>query len=859
MKSDLATENRHRLSPRPSKATGTPIIPLRKWVRRSFLSVSLLPSIVLILVFVTVYVVANTWSRQESVRFISDNANGSLSEMARLEANSIEQELLSVSHTTDLFRRQAETALKTDRAMAAEDMARLNLSNDGVFYTFADKPSGGAAVFYSGYVAVGEAERAKVARALALEPLLKDIIHVEPLSASVYLNTHDSLNIIYPYFDVIAQYAPKMNIPTYNFYYEADAAHNPERIVRWTDVYLDPAGHGWMTSAIAPVYNIDFLEGVVGIDVTVETITSKILKLDFPWNGYGVLIGKDGTILALPPDGEADWGLDEITTHNYAEAILKDTFKPADFNLYNRKDLDSFAQKVEASSDGYSTANLNGQLRVVAWSTIELTGWKLLVVVPEGNIFASIDKMQDRLRNIGLFTLIILVAFNFVLLLVLTRFAYAKSQRIEQPLQAINKIVKKIGDGLYDQSIPEISVSELRDTAEHIVNMGHQLSEANNNNVILKSANKLKSEFIANMSHEIRTPVNAILGYSSMLLNSTRDPQQQRYVETIQKAGNNLLNMINDILDLSKVEAGMIDLQVETFDLRKTMKDVADIFSYDVERKSLDLRTHIDPALPPAIQLDELRLRQVLINLVGNAIKFTETGGIDIFVDVSPARCHTESPPQIRPDGRPAINLTFRVSDSGIGIPEAQQTKIFEPFRQKDGQSTRRYGGTGLGLSIVKRYVELMGGEIALHSIEGQGSTFSFTIPDVPAAATPSPVRERFLKGMNDMKPSDDSHPVQPADQTTVDRSLLPGLQKIEASLWVECRQSARIHDFQTLVAALQELGSQTSDTFYLAYIQALRSAIDSYNIRQIIKMVDQFPEIVNRYRQSDTAAQNLE
>lgn len=741
----LADQSRLLQQARKSDRAGQSIT-LRVWVLRTFLRASFIPSVILIVFFLIIYSFANYFTRTESAAIVAGNARGSLSEMSRLEANSIEQELMSVHHVTDLYRLQAQVALKTPQTFDPKDESRLVFSPDGAYYAQADKPEGGAAVYYSGYVPVGEAEQAKVARALQLEALMKHIVQTEPLAASIYLNTHDSLNVIYPFFDVIKQYPPLMNIPTYNFYYEADLAHNPQREVRWTDAYLDPAGHGWMTSAIAPVYTGDFLEGVVGIDVTIETIASKVLKLDFPWDGYGILLGKDGTILALPRAGELDWGLDEITSHDYAEAIMKDTFKPDDFNVYKRPDLQPFAAQLQADASGYATIQLNDQSRVVAWSTIALTGWKLLILVPEDRIFAEVDLIQQRLLQISLIALGFLVLFNVALLLVIARFAQSNSKRIADPLQAINEMVRRIGNGQYDQEVPAIPVAELYDTADNIVTMGHQLSEAMSNNAILKTANNLKSEFIANMSHEIRTPVNAILGYTTLLQESTREPAQLKYIDTIQRAGNNLLTIINDILDLSKLEAGMIDLQDETFDLRATLDEIESFFAFERARKGLYLRTRVDAALPPAIQLDELRLRQVLINLVGNAIKFTESGGIEISVDVLPLNPTAA----VRIDQQPVLDLKFAIRDTGIGIPAAQQQRIFEPFRQKDGQSTRRYGGTGLGLSIVKRFVELMGGQIQVESVEGQGSTFSFVIPGVIVAQAPSAVRNRVMLGQSD-------------------------------------------------------------------------------------------------------------
>ncbi len=830
-------------------------VQLRPWVLRAFIQASLIPSISLVIFFLVFYSFANYFSRTESAQTIKANAYNSLSEMSRLEATSIEQELLSIGHATDFYRLEAQRALMNDVSFKQADESRLAYSPEGTYYTTEDKPEGGAAIFYSGIVPVGDAERTKVARGLQLESIMKNIIASEPLAASIYLNTHDSLNVIFPYFDVVAQYPPLMDIPSYNFYYEADAAHNPEREVRWTDVYLDPAGHGWMTSAIAPVYQSDFLEGVVGIDVTVETIANKVLTLDFPWNGYGVLLGKDGTILALPQAGELDWGLDEITNHNYAEAITQDTFKPDDFNVYKRSELAALASQLQTLDNGDATIVLNGSTKVVTWSTIKLTGWKLLILAPESAVFAEVDLIQKRLTQIGFYSAAFLILFNLILLFFIMRIAFNTSRRIAEPLQTINEIVRQIGVGNYNQEAPFFNVSELQETADSIVEAGHQLSEAMSSNVILKTANNLKSEFIANMSHEIRTPVNAILGFTTLLQDTTKDPAQLKYIDTIQRAGNNLLSIINDILDLSKLEAGMIDLQDETFDLRATLDEIESFFAFERARKGLYLKTNIDPALPPAIQLDELRLRQVLINLVGNAIKFTESGGIEISVEVLPGKTKAQK------TGASNIDLKFSVKDTGIGIPLAQQQKIFEPFRQKDGQSTRRYGGTGLGLSIVKRFVELMGGIICVDSQEGKGSTFSFVISGIEASEAASAVRNRVMKGSsltgaeaNGKRFHLERHESGTPDDylvggQAIKSRLLPELQTIYDTLWTQCRISSRVNDYKAFADALYQLGLEQSDGVLLGYVGELQQAIDAYNVRRINAALDVYPELLENSR----------
>jgi len=239
-----------------------------------------------------------------------------------------------------------------------------------------------------------------------------------------------------------------------------------------------------------------------------------------------------------------------------------------------------------------------------------------------------------------------------------------------------------------------------------------------------ESANRTKSEFLANMSHEIRTPMNAVIGFSDLLRNSVTDRKQKKYLDAIRMSSKTLLTLINDILDLSKIEAGFLNIQYEPIDLKALLKEIEQMFMLKVTEKKLKFFLDIGKNLSHYMILDEIRLRQVLINLVGNAVKFTKQG----YVKLSVRRTDDN-----KNQGR--ITLGIIVEDSGIGIPEKQQVQIFESFTQVQGQSTRQYGGTGLGLAISKRLVELMNGKITLRSKEGKGSVFEITLKDVELSA----------------------------------------------------------------------------------------------------------------------------
>jgi PAS domain S-box-containing protein len=228
-------------------------------------------------------------------------------------------------------------------------------------------------------------------------------------------------------------------------------------------------------------------------------------------------------------------------------------------------------------------------------------------------------------------------------------------------------------------------------------------------------ANQAKSAFLANMSHEIRTPMNGVLGMVELLLETPLSASQRDYAETILDSARALLTLINDILDFSKIEAGKIELEHIAFDLRETLEEVTRLVAIQAHAKNLEVTARVDPAVPERITGDPARMRQILLNLCGNAVKFTQQGEVAVSVEV------LNSDPQ-------SVALVFKVRDTGIGIPADRLEVLFRPFSQVDASTTRRYGGTGLGLSIVKRLVELMGGQIGVESREGVGSNFWFRV-----------------------------------------------------------------------------------------------------------------------------------
>lgn len=448
--------------------------PVRQWIWRAFVQSALIPLILVETVLITVYLLSNAAIRDAQIGHLQQSALEDLSTAVAREGQVIDSRLRSVEAQVRIFRDTASHALQsTGFQPDALELKRHVSTSNGVFYSRSD--DGRAASFYANSTPPARQDHVKALRLSQIDPLMRSIRDANPLVSALYFNSWDSYNRIYPFFMTPEQYPHDMVIPDYNFYYLADARHNPARDVVWTDVYLDPAGQGWMMSAVAPVYRGDFLEGVVGLDITAGQMLSEIGELDVPWQGYAMLVSRDNNIMVLPQAGEEDFALHELTEYSYAEAVRREVLKPADFSLDSRSSMQPLLQAMASGQGRVQEVMLGGRKQLVAWSEIPQTGWRLMLVVDEENIYRETNRLAERYLQIGYLLIVGLGLFYLLFFAWMWLRSRRLSDQLAQPIAGIVGMMRRLGQGDYHPSAPSSQIDELVSMAQAVQQTGEQL------------------------------------------------------------------------------------------------------------------------------------------------------------------------------------------------------------------------------------------------------------------------------------------------------------------------------------------------------------------------------------------------
>ncbi|WP_028305282.1 response regulator [Oceanospirillum maris] len=480
----------------------TPTLTLKQWVNRVYVRSSMVQLVMVSSAFLILLLGAFFLLGLNQNDIARKDHEQQLISALQAKTDWVNARLASVQSNLLVFQRQTERIIASPNAFDAT--TPLVFSRQNVLM----KPNddGGVAVYYSTQGKDLSAREEKTRKLLPLSPLIVDIQRANPLVKQAYVNTLDSLNLLYPFQDVEKLYPSDLNTKDFSFFYLANEENNPKRQRVWTDAYIDPAGLGWIISNIAPVYKADHLEAVVGLDLTIDTLINNLFNLPLPWSGYGVLIGKDGNILALPQEGEIDFGLNELTQDQYSFRHATDNqFKPELLNLYKQPELAVLSRLIAHQQAGLAQIQLS-QPSVVAWNTVPSTGWKLLAITPQAELYTN--TFSEYLKDLTLLVLL------FVLIIVVIHIALQRflSQRLYTQLQRpLDYFYRLIDSVIHDDKKPPSPLStpviEIQKTADLIHSLSGEIEALKRSSQQESSNAQQQRDFLRNLLNSLPMPV----------------------------------------------------------------------------------------------------------------------------------------------------------------------------------------------------------------------------------------------------------------------------------------------------------------------------------------------------------------
>ncbi|XPV75837.1 MAG: response regulator [Desulfovibrio sp.] len=693
---------------------------LQNILSRSFIKTALMPLLVMGLVLVVLYFGVTEYYYQKSTKALLDQTQQTLNERARLEAGIISAQLGSLSNTVGILQNQTQEILeKTQKGQkGAEKIYKYTEQN----LLYKAENDGGSFVFYSTLSKNPDQRLAEAVRTEALDPLFRSINNSNPNISATFINTADGMSRIYPYFDIHNFVPFDVDLTSYNFFYKAGPENNKEREIVWTDVYLDPAGQGWLASCIAPIYVEDMFYGVVGVDITVLDLANVLLKQSTPKNTMAMLMNNKGKIMAMPRPTESVLGVEELTDHFYTDIIAPNTFKPETFDFSNNEnisikpDMNTILNKKSGTAE---ISTLKGDY-VLGYAATPNHPWYIFLIQDKGQLLAPTEKHLKEMHRVGFYTIGFMVLFYLAFIAYVLFTSRKISQDIARPVQTLTDESGKLARADAAVEFTPSNIEELDTLQNNFSDMTKELHAVQKRmrEQVQKASTKnaVKTEFLGSVSHELRTPLNSIMSTTDLIGGTHLTPDQSEMVVLLKQASKNLKVIINDLLDISRVETGTIKVQDVNVNIGELMLTTAAMHKKKAASRDVELHTQI-PTQPLWVMTDAVRLRQIFNNFLSNAEKNTLKG--EILFSVEPIIQENES----------QFFLRFTVSDTGKGFSKTKLKTLREYLQLKDSLVPANTDVVGMGLTLTNALVRaLNGGPIKVISEEDSGTIFQFDI-----------------------------------------------------------------------------------------------------------------------------------
>jgi signal transduction histidine kinase len=742
---------------------------LKAMITRKFLRASLIPILCIEALLLILYFSVNAYISKETSQTLTNSTQNTLIPLAQQSADQIDAQLKSISFATAIAQSETQRWHQSPQAFPQP----LNPPEFATWTnkTFYKKNQSGCGLFYAGNMEMTPERRQKALLSEALDPIYSTILKNNQNLAAVYYNTNDNMNRLCPFIpDLWSQYPADLKMSDYNFYYLADLKHNPNKNIVWTSVYLDPAGQGWMASAIAPVYYKDRLEGVVGLDVTVDKISSTILKQQLPWNASLFLVDSSGLILAMSQEAEKALGLQELKGPTNQKGITQTIHKPEDFNLF--KNPNQSIAKI--FKDGITQNKMlwefesNGFTYLISQAVIPETKWRLMALVNKNNVLEPIQELKSLTNFLGFLVLGALILFYIFFFSLLYLQSKQFANKISNPIARLAQIAAQMGSETKPEfnniRITDENIQEIEMLNTEFLRMQKEIQERTESLIKAQVARQMQIketelaykvglfESTASYLHNIGNSLAGMQGQISQLHRIEQSTQQWpeayaqifaelrkipnidatqtlQWLEKLRKvqiegAAQELKKTLHKLTDNHESMAQAIHFQQEMLKEQDRQDALNFLQNFDLAELTQDCLTELDSRIhdlgiqihfaPQSLELytQKFQISFGITNLIKNAIEALE--------NQRPATPQIEI--EILPD---PIGARFLIRDNGCGIDQEELQKIF-----LSGHTTKK-SGHGYGLPSFILFLESRGGSLRAHSPGlGLGSTFEAWIPN---------------------------------------------------------------------------------------------------------------------------------
>ena len=711
---------------------------LKKIIQAEYLRSILVPLVVIKMMLLVAYFWSNSYVNEVTQKTLIEETKINVEEISKRTAENLNLEFKEIAAVTQIFAQGHKEFFKTFNP------AKIDTSNGNYFITDTKVISNKrdiqerCTLFFSNVKKHFPNKLEKAIGTEVLDSFYNTILHSNRNIAQVYFNSFDSMNRLCPFMeDALTQYPHDIDIPKYNFYYLADKVHNPEKKVVWTEAYLDPAGQGWMISAIAPVYKEEFLEGVVGIDVTIDKLITNMLSIKLPYESSAMLVDESGNILAMNSSLESILGIKELKKHEYDAPVTTTISKPKDFNLFtNNNPVSKFVAHALKQKENIAQYDSAQDAFLLTINTIEQTKWKLLLFLDKKSLLKSSQDLKEMTYMIGYFAIAGMILFYLIFLGWVARRAYSFSRTILKPINELIFATTKMQDSLEYNKFSQTPIVEFNALLDNFTEMRKKLKE-----------------IYANMDKKIKSSIEEIREKDKHILQQSRQAQMGEMISMIAHQWRQPLSAISTVVAGLKLKEALGKYDLNTKEgqiehkknlgeslnkieeyvrfLTTTIDDFRNFFKPDKKREEIYLVELVNKTLEiigKALEVNQITVHvenesKVKVNTYANEVMQVILNVLKNSEDVFKEKKIENAYIKIRIKSEEGYEK-IEIEDNAGGIPEDIIDKIFEPYFS----TKQEKNGTGLGLYMSKTIIEDHCGGIIKASNTGKGALFSISL-----------------------------------------------------------------------------------------------------------------------------------